>query len=66
MPIAIPSPEVRPDFYSLREFAALFSRERRWTKRLIEKGEIKAVKISGTGEQLWVPNDQIEVALAQK
>lgn len=65
MPIAIPRPDERPDFYTLREFAAVFGRERRWTKRLVDNGTIKAVKLTGTGEQLWIASDQIECALVQ-
>ncbi len=64
MPIAIPNPSVRPDFYSLREFSHLFGRERRWAKRLVDKGTIKAVRLAGTGLQLWIPADQVEQALA--
>ena len=59
MPIALPKPDARPDFYSLREFAELFGRERRWSKRLIEQGTIQATTMAGS-RQLWIPSDQIE------
>ena len=60
MPIHIPSSETRPDYYSMKEFAALFGRERRWTKRLIDIGAIVGVKMAGTNRQTWIPSDQIE------
>ncbi len=60
MPISFPKPDTRPDFYSLREFAALFGRERRWAKRLIDEGQIQGIKMPGTGNQTWIASDQIE------
>ena len=60
MPISLPREETRPDFYSLREFAALFGRERRWAKRLIDQGKVEAITMAGTPNQLWIASDQIE------
>ena len=60
MPISLPKEEVRPDFYSLREFAALFGRERRWAKRLVDQGKVEAITMAGTSNQLWIASDQIE------
>lgn len=65
MPISIPDPEDRPDFYTLREFAAVFGRERRWAKRQIDQGNVRAVKIDALPQQLWVPKDQVEHVLSQ-
>ena len=60
MPITLPKEETRPDFYSLREFAALFGRERRWAKRLVQQGKVEAIMMAGTSNQLWIGSDQIE------
>ena len=60
MPISLPEEKTRPDFYSLREFSALFNRERRWAKRLVDTGVIEAITMAGTSNQLWIPSDQIE------
>ena len=61
MPISIPDPASRPSYYTMREFALLFGRERRWTKRLVDAGKIKAVTHGTSTRQRWVPADQIEV-----
>ena len=66
MPISIPAPEDRPDYYTLREFASVFGRERRWAKRQIERGTVSAVRIDALSQQLWIAQDQIESVLSQQ
>ena len=61
MPISLPQLAARPDFYSLREFSALFGRERRWAKRLVDNGVVEAITMAGTSKQLWIAADQIEM-----
>ena len=51
MPISIPDPDARPSYYTMREFALLFGRERRWTKRLVDAGKIKAVTLGTSTRQ---------------
>ena len=66
MPISIPDPASRPDYFTLREFAAVFGRERRWAKRQIERGNVNAVRSDALSQQLWIPQDQIESILSQQ
>lgn len=61
MPISIPDPQDRPDYYTMREFAELFGRERRWTRRLVDSGKIKAVTLDVGSRQRFIPADQIEL-----
>jgi hypothetical protein len=63
MPIVIPDPASRPDYYTMREFAELFGRERRWTKRLVDAGKIRSIKVDDLSRQLYIPADQIEVLM---
>ena len=61
MAVKFPPTDQRPDYYSTKEFAALFGRSRRWALLLLEQGKITTVRF-GTGRgQQWIPSDQIEV-----
>lgn len=57
----IPQPvSTTPAFYTPREFAALFGRERRWAIRRLEDGTIQARKV---GREFLIPADQVEAFL---